>query len=57
MTEKYGKDAVQFELIPGDGGVFDVVVDGERVFSKKEARRFPAYQEIPLAIDMKMMNR
>lgn len=45
------------ELIPGDGGVFRVVVDGKQVFSKKEVGRFPSYQEIPTAIDLAMMKR
>lgn len=41
----------------GDAGVFDVDLDGERIFTKKEVGRFPAYGEIPMAIDMKMINR
>ena len=53
MTEKYGKDKVQIELIAGGGGVFLVLVDGQQVFSKKEVGRFPNYGEIPLAIEMK----
>ena len=28
-------------LVPGKGGIFDVSVDGERVFSRVEARAFP----------------
>jgi selenoprotein W-related protein len=35
------------ELLEGSGGVFEVTVDGDLVFSKKETGRFPAYQEIP----------
>ena len=34
------------ELIEGRGGVFDVTVDGRRVFSKHEVGRFPEEQEI-----------
>ena len=34
------------ELIGGQGGVFDVVVDGSKIFSKHELRRFPAPNEI-----------
>ena len=34
------------ELIQGDNGVFDVVVDGERIFSKDEAGRFPEDEEV-----------
>ena len=29
------------------GGAFEVSVDGEKVFSKLDLGRFPAYQEIP----------
>jgi selenoprotein W-related protein len=32
---------VEPTLIPGSGGVFDVVVDGRRVFSKHEVGDFP----------------
>jgi len=32
--------------------VFDVEVDGNLVFSRKQAGRFPQYQEIPTAIVM-----
>lgn len=34
------------EIIKGSGGVFDIVVDGELVFSKKQLGRFPEDQEI-----------
>ena len=34
------------KLIRGGGGVFDVVVDGETVFSKHELGRFPDDGEI-----------
>ncbi len=37
---------VQVELIAGKGGIFDVVVDGERVYSKDETGRFPENSEI-----------
>jgi len=37
---------VEAELIRGGGGVFDVTVDGERIFSKKSAGRFPDAPEI-----------
>jgi selT/selW/selH-like putative selenoprotein len=38
--------------VKGDAGVFDVSVDGQLVFSKKQAGRFPQYQEVPNAIMM-----
>jgi selenoprotein W-related protein len=34
------------ELIKGDRGIFDVRVDGELIFSKKTAGRFPRNGEI-----------
>lgn len=34
------------ELIEGSGGVFDVLVDGERIFSKRYEGRFPEPGEI-----------
>ncbi len=37
---------VEAELVKGDAGVFDVVADGELVFSKHEAGRFPEPEEI-----------
>jgi selenoprotein W-related protein len=33
-------------LIKSDGGVFEVVVDGKKIFSKKETGRFPEHDEI-----------
>jgi len=34
------------ELIQGKNGIFDVVVDGELVFSKHKTGRFPQSDEI-----------
>ena len=34
------------ELIEGSGGIFDVVVDGSRVFSKHEVGDFPNEDEL-----------
>ncbi len=33
-------------LVKGDGGVFDVVVDGEVLFSKKALGMFPSSEEV-----------
>ena len=30
----------------GDDGIFDVLVDGDRIFSKHESDRFPSAREI-----------
>jgi len=38
-------------LIEGDKGVFDVVVDGDKIFSKFEVDRFPEDGEIAGLLD------
>ena len=43
MQDELGIEA---ELHEGSGGVYDVVADGELVFSKHETGRFPEDQEI-----------
>ncbi|EGL83526.1 hypothetical protein CathTA2_0922 [Caldalkalibacillus thermarum TA2.A1] len=45
-------------LIPSSGGVFEVDVDGSRVFSKKESDRFPEQGEVSKIIeDKNLMQR
>ena len=34
------------EIIPSGGGVFEVDLNGERIFSKKELGRFPEFDEL-----------
>jgi hypothetical protein len=41
---------VKAELVRGTDGIFDVHADGERVFSKHEAHRFPTSAEIVAAL-------
>lgn len=41
---------VRSDLIKGAGGIFDVKVDGDLVFSKKQAGRFPTPGEVERAI-------
>ncbi len=55
LTEKYGADRISAEMIEGSGGVFEVVIDGDRLYSKKETGRFPAYGEICKIIDEKLV--
>lgn len=40
-------------LIPSGGGVFEVIVDGDLIFSKKEVGRFPNEQELSQLIGEK----
>jgi selT/selW/selH-like putative selenoprotein len=46
------KDAfgAEVELLSSSGGVFEVVVDKELVFSKKSLQRFPEEGEITLLL-------
>lgn len=39
------------ELIKGRGGVFEVVVGNDLVFSKKKERRFPGPGEVEAALE------
>ena len=47
LKKRFGHKA---KLITGSNGVFDVRVDGELVFSKYEAGRFPDPGEVEAAI-------
>jgi len=46
-VQKFG---IRPALIKGGGGIFDVKVDGELIFSKKQAGRFPAPGEVEAMI-------
>jgi len=41
-------------LKPADQGVFDVVLDGNLIFSRKQQGRFPEVQEIRKYLDEKL---
>jgi selenoprotein W-related protein len=43
LENKYGAEV---ELIPGTGGVFEITVDGQLKFSKKQTGRFPTDDEV-----------
>jgi selenoprotein W-related protein len=51
LLKEYKKGVQSMTLVPAGGGVFEVTVDGKRVFSKKEQKRFPEYGEVKKAID------
>jgi selenoprotein W-related protein len=42
---------IEPKLIEGSGGVFDVTLDGELIFSKKITGRFPEDAEIVEAVN------
>jgi selenoprotein W-related protein len=37
---------VALELVPGTGGVFDVDLDGERIFTKRMLGRYPQPDDV-----------
>jgi selenoprotein W-related protein len=43
IEKKFG---VKVKLVKGRGGVFDVAVDGKRIYSKHKTGRFPEHAEI-----------
>jgi selenoprotein W-related protein len=45
------KYRVKPHLVKSGGGAFEVIVDGKKIFSKKETGRFPEHEEILKAID------
>jgi selenoprotein W-related protein len=50
IENKYG---VKPELIKSGGGAFEVTVDGNKIYSKKETGRFPEIEEILKIIGQK----
>jgi selenoprotein W-related protein len=43
LEKALGIDA---SLLPSGGGVFEITVDGKRIFSKKQLGRFPEDNEV-----------
>jgi len=42
----FDTDLGELALVPGSGGIFEVRVDGERIWSKKEQGRFPESKQL-----------
>jgi selenoprotein W-related protein len=62
MTEElmnnFNGSIAGINLIPSGGGVFEVVVDGDLIFSKKDLGRFPNEQELTQLIgDKNLLQR
>jgi selenoprotein W-related protein len=45
-----GEQVSEVALVPGDNGIFRVVLDGETLFDRKSAGRFPEPREIKQAV-------
>ena len=46
----FADQTASFTLIPGAGGAFEVVVDGDLIYSKKAEGRYPEMKELQEAI-------
>ena len=47
MRERFTRiEGAEIELIKGSGGVFEITLDGDLVYSKKAAGRFPSHDEV-----------
>lgn len=52
MERRFG---VRPDLIRGSGGVFEVVVGNDLVFSKKKEKRFPLPGEVEEALEARLL--
>ncbi len=46
LLDEFGQGIKELKLIPGVGGMFEVTVEGQLVFSKKAEHRHPTIEEI-----------
>lgn len=47
---EFEHETESLKLIPSRGGVFEVVVDGDLIYSKKETGRHAEYEEVAVKI-------
>jgi selenoprotein W-related protein len=46
LLKEHGRGVASLSLVPSDNGRFEVTVNGDLVFSKLEAGRFPELKEL-----------
>ena len=46
LLTTFAEELEEVALRPGTGGVFDVYIDGERIWCRKEQGRFPDIKEL-----------
>jgi selenoprotein W-related protein len=46
ILEEFEESIEEFTLIPSRGGVFEVDVDGERIYSKKATGHHAEYEDV-----------
>jgi selenoprotein W-related protein len=50
LLTTFESELAEVALLPGTGGVLDVRVDGELIFSRAQAGRFPESKELKQAV-------
>lgn len=50
LLEEFEPDISDLTLVPSRGGAFEVAVDGDLVYSKKETGRHAEYEEVAAPI-------
>jgi selenoprotein W-related protein len=51
LLTRFKRSIEEMTLVPSDGGRFEIFVDGDQIYSKLEAGRFPEGREIVKAIE------
>lgn len=46
LLTTFESDIERVSLVPGSGGIFEVRLNGETIFSRKEVSRFPESKEL-----------
>ena len=47
MSDRFSRvDAAEIELVKSSGGVFEISLEGDLVYSKKATGRFPNWKEV-----------
>lgn len=54
LLTTFDQDLGEVALVPGRGGIFEVKLDGETIFSNRDEGRFPEIREIKLALKEKV---
>ena len=50
----FGANVEEWQLVPSDGGRFEIFTDGELVYSKLKTGRFPEVDEVIALIQRKL---
>lgn len=54
ILDEFGQDIREMKLIPTHGGVFEVSIDGQLIYSKKREHRHPTIDEVKKAVRQKI---